>query len=136
MMQIEPELPNPLQRFQANFTREERLGEGTYGLVTRAFDIHRRKTVAIKKVKLENCDDEGLPATSIREISILRKLKHHANIVEYSAPICPRLYEVKYFPEEKKLFLVFESLQSDLKMFLDKSSNLSLREYHFSLTLA
>lgn len=54
-----------------NFTKEEKLGEGTYGIVTRAYDKKRGKIVALKKLKLDNCDDEGVPSTTIREIAIL-----------------------------------------------------------------
>lgn len=79
-MQIEIEDTKEYAKFQSNFTKEEKLGEGTYGIVTRAFDKRKGKAVAIKKLKLENQDDEGIPSTTIREISILFKLKH-PNIV-------------------------------------------------------
>lgn len=67
-------------KFMQNFTKEEKLGEGTYGIVTRAYDKKRGKIVALKKLKLDNCDDEGVPSTTIREIAILQKLKHN-NII-------------------------------------------------------
>jgi hypothetical protein len=38
--------------------------------------------VAIKKIKVDE-DDEGLPSTTLREISLLKKAKHK-NIVEYN----------------------------------------------------
>jgi serine/threonine protein kinase len=59
----------------------DKLGEGTYGVVYRAKDRVTGKVVAIKKIKLEN-EDEGVPATSIREICLLKELKH-PNIVQY-----------------------------------------------------
>lgn len=37
--------------------------------------------VALKKLKLDSCEDEGVPSTTIREIAILQKLKHQ-NIVK------------------------------------------------------
>ncbi len=37
--------------------------------------------MALKKIRLEN-EDEGIPSTALREISILKELKH-PNIVEY-----------------------------------------------------
>jgi len=37
--------------------------------------------VAVKKIKLDNDEDEGIPATSLREMSVLKKLDH-PNIVK------------------------------------------------------
>ncbi|KDD74294.1 protein kinase [Helicosporidium sp. ATCC 50920] len=53
-------------------------------------------------------EEEGVPSTAIREISLLKELKHE-NIV--------RLYDVVH--EEKKLYLVFEYLDLDLKKHMD-----------------
>ena len=63
--------------------------------------------VALKKIRLE-AEDEGIPSTAIREISILKELQH-PNIV--------RLHDVIH--TEKKLTLVFEYLEQDLKKYLD-----------------
>ena len=59
--------------------------------------------VALKKIRLE-AEDEGVPSTAIREISLLKELQHH-NIVN--------LMNVVH--EESKLYLVFEYLEQDLK---------------------
>jgi serine/threonine protein kinase len=61
----------------------ERLGEGTYGVVFKARDSVQKDYVAIKKIKLEN-EDEGVPSTAMREISILKELQPHPNIVQYT----------------------------------------------------
>ena len=61
----------------------------------------------MKKIRLE-AEDEGIPSTAIREISLLKELQH-PNIV--------RLYDVVH--TEKKLTLVFEFLDQDLKKYLD-----------------
>lgn len=66
------------------YERMERIGEGTYGVVFKAKDTVHNKTVALKKIKLEN-DDEGVPSTAMREISILKELQPHPNIVRYSS---------------------------------------------------
>lgn len=63
----------------------ERLGEGTYGVVFKARDAVLKDYVAVKKIKLEN-EDEGVPSTAMREISILKELQPHPNIVQYSLP--------------------------------------------------
>lgn len=59
----------------------ERLGEGTYGVVFKARDSILKDYVAVKKIKLEN-EDEGVPSTAMREISILKELQPHPNIVQ------------------------------------------------------
>ena len=47
------------------YERLERIGEGTYGVVFKARDSVHNKTVALKKIKLEN-EDEGVPLTAMR----------------------------------------------------------------------
>lgn len=90
------------------FTSEEKLGEGTYGVVFKAFDKETNETVAVKKIRLEHTD-EGIPSTAIREISLLQEL-HHPNIVE--------LKDIVH--GENKLYLVFEFFNLDMKKYLDK----------------
>ena len=89
------------------YIKEEKLGEGTYGVVYKCKDKETGNYVALKKVRLEN-EDEGIPSTSIREISILKQM-HHPNIVKL----------IDLIHGEKRLFLVFEYLNYDLKKFLD-----------------
>ncbi|KAG9062872.1 cyclin-dependent serine/threonine protein kinase [Linnemannia hyalina] len=92
------------------YQKIEKLGEGTYGIVYKAQNRETNDVVALKRIRLDN-EEEGVPCTAIREISLLKELKH-ANIV--------RLYDVLH--TEKKLTLVFEFLDSDLKKFLDTYS--------------
>lgn len=66
--------------------------------------------VALKKIKLD-ADDEGIPSTALREISILRTL-NHPNIV--------MLKDVQHTLSPPRLYLVFEWLSCDLKHFLDE----------------
>ena len=58
----------------------EKLGEGTYGVVYKAINLETGETVAIKKIRLEK-EDDGVPSTAIREISLLKNLRH-PNVVE------------------------------------------------------
>lgn len=67
---------NSLDKYQ----RLEKLGEGTYGIVYKAQNLETGEFVAIKKIRLEK-EDDGVPSTAIREISLLKNLKH-PNVVE------------------------------------------------------
>ena len=90
------------------YPRIEKVGEGTYGVVYKCQSKKTGEFVALKKIRLEN-EDEGIPSTAIREISILKQLKH-PNIVKL----------VDLIHGEKKLYLVFEFMEHDLKKYLDK----------------
>eukprot|EP00026_Physarum_polycephalum_P011200 Phypoly_transcript_11405.p1 GENE.Phypoly_transcript_11405~~Phypoly_transcript_11405.p1 ORF type:complete len:299 (+),score=26.26 Phypoly_transcript_11405:109-1005(+) len=89
------------------YQKIQKLGEGTYGVVYQARDLHTGNIVALKKIRLE-LEDEGVPSTSVREISVLKELQH-ANIV--------RLLDVVFTSD--KLQLVFEFLDQDLKKYID-----------------
>jgi len=58
----------------------EKLGEGTYGVVYKAQNKTTGEYVAMKKIRLEK-EDDGVPSTAIREISLLKNIKH-PNVVE------------------------------------------------------
>ncbi|KAI5191003.1 cyclin-dependent kinase 2 [Nematocida sp. AWRm77] len=90
------------------FQKIEKIGEGTYGVVYKAEEKSTKRTVALKKVRLGD-NREGVPATTIREISLLKNLQHQ-NIIA--------LYQVIY--TDNKLYLVFEYAETDLKKYLDK----------------
>ncbi|OQR96626.1 cell division protein kinase, partial [Achlya hypogyna] len=92
-----------MERYQ----KLEKVGEGTYGVVYKAKDRVTGEIIALKKIRLE-AEDEGIPSTAIREISLLKELQH-SNIV--------RLYNIVH--TERKLTLVFEYLDQDLKKYLD-----------------
>merc|ERR1719150_666392 len=63
--------------------------------------------VALKRVRLDD-DDEGVPSSALREICLLKELKH-PNIVA--------LHDVLH--SERKLTLVFEHCDQDLKKYFD-----------------
>lgn len=97
-----------------DFLKIEKIGEGTYGVVYKGRNIKTGQIVAMKKIRLENQQDndhfenEGIPSTAIREISLLKELQH-PNIV--------RLEDV--LMEESRLYLIFEYLHMDLKKYID-----------------
>jgi serine/threonine protein kinase len=86
---------------------EKPIGEGTYGVVYKAKDLSNGNMVALKKIRLE-VEDEGVPSTALREISLLKELDH-PNIVQ--------LLDVEH--SENRLYLVFEWLAQDLKVYMD-----------------
>lgn len=82
---------------------------GTYGVVYKARDLaHNGRIVALKKIRLE-AEDEGVPSTAIREISLLKEM-NDPNIV--------RLLNIVH-ADGHKLYLVFEFLDLDLKKYME-----------------
>ena len=82
---------------------------GTYGVVYKARDLtHPTRIVALKKIRLE-AEDEGVPSTAIREISLLKEM-NDPNIV--------RLLNIVH-ADGHKLYLVFEFLDLDLKKYME-----------------
>jgi serine/threonine protein kinase len=73
------EMIKPVQGLE-KYKKLEKLGEGTYGVVYKAINLETNETVAIKRIRLEK-EDDGVPSTAIREISLLKNLKH-PNVVE------------------------------------------------------
>ena len=57
-----------------------KIGQGTYGEVYSGYDQKSSRLVALKYIKFSN-KDNGIPSSALREISILKKLKH-PNIVK------------------------------------------------------
>jgi cyclin-dependent kinase len=89
------------------YAKIEKVGEGTYGVVYKARDMGTNQIVALKKIRLE-AEDEGVPSTAIREISLLKELKDE-NIV--------MLLDIVH--SDQKLYLVFEFLDVDLKRYFE-----------------
>lgn len=90
-----------------SYQKLEKIGEGTYGIVYKAKDKATGQIVALKKIRLES-EDEGVPSTAIREISLLKELQH---------PCIVNLIDV--VSSNAKLYLVFEYLDLDLKRYMD-----------------
>ncbi len=59
----------------ARYTRLEKIGEGTYGVVYKARDRETGEVVALKKIRLES-EEEGVPSTALREIALLKEVQH------------------------------------------------------------
>ncbi|XP_069764837.1 cyclin-dependent kinase 17 isoform X3 [Narcine bancroftii] len=93
------------------YIKLDKLGEGTYATVFKGRSKLTDNLVALKEIRLEH--EEGAPCTAIREVSLLKDLKH-ANIVT--------LHDIIH--TEKSLTLVFEYLDKDLKQYMDDCGNI------------
>lgn len=91
----------------SRYEKLAKIGEGAYGVVYKAKDKHTESLTALKRIRLD-AEEEGVPCTAIREISLLKELRHD-NIV--------RLLDVVY--SEHKLTIVFEYLDQDLQRYLE-----------------
>uniref|UniRef100_A0A1A9ZKZ6 Protein kinase domain-containing protein n=1 Tax=Glossina pallidipes TaxID=7398 RepID=A0A1A9ZKZ6_GLOPL len=113
-----------------DYQKIEKIGEGSYGVVYKGRNKITGQIVAMKKIRFE-LDVEGIPSTAIREMALLKELKH-PNIV------C--LEDV--LMEENRLYLIFEFLSMDLKEYMDslpseKSMDSELiRSYLYQITSA
>ncbi|KAL1390044.1 kinase-like domain-containing protein [Phyllosticta capitalensis] len=94
------------KRHPSSFQQLEKLGEGTYATVFKGRNRQTGEFVALKEIHLDS--EEGTPSTAIREISLMKELKHE-NIVS--------LHDVIH--TENKLMLVFEYMDKDLKKYMD-----------------
>lgn len=77
--------------------------------IPQVFKGRNRQTgemVALKEIHLDS--EEGTPSTAIREISLMKELKHESIV---------SLYDVIH--TENKLMLVFEFMDRDLKRYMD-----------------
>ncbi|KAG6910205.1 cyclin-dependent serine/threonine protein kinase [Tephrocybe rancida] len=95
---------------QKRWTKDQKVGEGTYAVVYRGREFATGRKVAIKKIKVGQFKD-GLDMSAIREVKYLREL-HHQNVIE--------LLDV--FSSKTNLNLVLEFLDSDLEMIIKDRS--------------
>ncbi|XP_028404431.1 cyclin-dependent kinase 4-like [Dendronephthya gigantea] len=95
------------------------IGTGAYGTVYKAKDLlNNNRYVALKRVRITNTTEEGLPVSTLREIALLKQVNKigHKNIVS--------LLDVFHTPHnamqrEIWLTLVFEHVEQDLTTFLE-----------------
>eukprot|EP01091_Cochliopodium_minus_P002787 TRINITY_DN12647_c0_g1_i1.p1 TRINITY_DN12647_c0_g1~~TRINITY_DN12647_c0_g1_i1.p1 ORF type:complete len:319 (-),score=74.89 TRINITY_DN12647_c0_g1_i1:31-963(-) len=99
---------NSFMSINDRFRKESKIGKGTYGVVYKAFDLKTNNYIALKKIIVHG-EEEGIPATSLREIALLKEVSKHRNIVKLTDVI----------NENHKLYLAFEFLDKDLKGFMN-----------------
>lgn len=95
------------------YAKIERRGEGAHGKVYKARHTASGEMVALKVVKLRDSSTgdrlpSGLPVSALREIALLKELRHPAIVL---------LRDVVH--DARKLAIVFEFVDTDLRKFLD-----------------
>ena len=81
------------------------------GSIDQARDTRTGELVALKRIREQEGEKEGMPITSIREIQIL-KMMEHPNIV--------KLLDIVTNKQDGGIFLVFEFVEHDLATLMDQ----------------
>jgi cyclin-dependent kinase len=98
-----------------NYRRIEILGQGAYGKVYKGQDIRTGQYIALKRAITTN-EEEGIPPTTLREISILKSISECEYIVKLLDVISAKTKTGKSI-----LYIVFQFLDCDLKAFMIKT---------------
>lgn len=111
--QMDADSFNQQDEVASRYKKMDRIGKGTYGVVYLALDKKTNERVALKKMIIHVMADyqnenEGIPSTALREISLLMELTH---------PHIVKLRDI--IADEKKLNLIFDYHQQDIKAFLE-----------------
>jgi cell division cycle 2-like protein len=96
---------------------DEKIGQGTYGKVFKSQYIsgnNELKTVAVKKITINQLSDSCYPTSALREISILKNL-HHENII--------KILDI-FLTEPKRnkkgnISIIYEYIENDLSTLMD-----------------
>eukprot|EP01069_Polyplicarium_translucidae_P004750 Polyplicarium_translucidae@DN2648_c0_g1_i4.p1 len=114
-------VPSPASPLDSTYKKVRVIGEGTYGIVYEAVCRKNMERVAVKKIRLDDSDEtfekSGIPSSAIREVVLLRELKH-SNVVA--------LLDVAH--RDTQLWLVFEYCAKDLKQLLKEERDKRKRE--------
>ncbi|KAF7724197.1 serine/threonine protein kinase, CMGC, CDC2/CDK sub [Apophysomyces ossiformis] len=94
---------------------EDKLGEGTFGEVHKARHRVSGQAVALKRILMHN-EKDGVPITAIREIKILKQLRHK-NIVPLTDIAVERGDSAR--KERGSIYMVFPYMDHDLAGLLD-----------------
>ncbi|RFU81463.1 serine threonine kinase [Trichoderma arundinaceum] len=97
-----------------NYDKLNDIEEGTYGWVARATELATGRVVALKRLKLEAGDPNGLPVTGLREIQILKNCRHR-NVVHMEEVVVGN----DLSKPDNPIFLVLEFVEHDLKSILE-----------------
>ncbi|VIO85896.1 cell division control protein 2 homolog, putative [Brugia malayi] len=94
-----------------------KIGEGVYGSVYKTVDERAGNMVLIKKIYMNSAFENGVPATLVQEITLL-KLLRHPNIISLEDAII----------SNSQLYLIFEFISMNLKTYISKIPNNKLMD--------
>ena len=112
----------------ARYERISKLGEGSYGVVYRSIDKLTGAVVALKILKCHNFEEDGIPSTLLREISILKTI-NHINIVSL-VDVCT---------SDVPAYIAFEFVDTDLSRIILKKKHIrpiAIKSYAFQMIAA
>lgn len=136
-VKIEPEMemPDPAQaaelakqaparkrwkwsRNVTDYEEIEQIGEGAYGQVWMGRDKVSGEVVALKKVRMDQ-EKEGFPVTAIRELKMLRSLRHE-NIVQLKEIVTGQNQTTTAAMRNRhEIYMVFEYVDNDINGFVE-----------------
>jgi serine/threonine protein kinase len=97
-----------------NYQQLDLLGQGTYGKVYKVRDRRTGGDFKAMKKCIVDQESEGVPVSSLREVDRLKRMAH-PNIVKLE----------EAFFHKKKLYLVFEYMETDLHNYLVRRERIS-----------
>eukprot|EP01041_Mallomonas_annulata_P002975 gene2975-5835_t len=101
----------------SNIEIEGLIGSGTYGDVSIGVDKNTKQKLAIKRVKMEN-EHHGFPITALREIKILKALRHE-NIISLVEVLTSLPNDGSEDVNKGGIFLAFEYANYDLSALIN-----------------
>lgn len=109
---------NVQEKSASTYEAINKIGRGAYGTVYKARDKQTGQEVALKKVCIPLTED-GIPLNTLREIALLKQLNayDHPNVVKL-LDIC----HGQQMGKDLMMFLVFEHVEQDLAMYIEKHS--------------
>ena len=110
----------------SQYTKHQKLGEGTYDELFAAVNNNTGERVTLKQIRVRDQEEDGVPAATVREIAICKEVDH-VNV--------HKLVEV--IAQVDRITLVFERMDMDLGTYLRKLNgpldSALLRSYAFQL---
>ena len=94
----------------SQYTKQQKLGEGTYDEVFDAVHNTTKERVTLKQIRVRDQEEDGIPSATVREIAICKEADH-INIVKM----------VDVVAQVDRITLVFEKMDMDLASYLRRA---------------